>query len=205
MPKVNPHPVPTPLQKKLLCDLLQDAKTCYERQWNSGTAGNFSIRGSSGLLWQSPSGFCKGRLSPQDFIPVAIDSLQSYGPFFARPSDETPLHAAVYRKFKDARVVIHVHTPFITKASYLGSELVFEGHEMAKALGAASHKQRVVVPVVENTQNMHELAEKVLKMKFEANLLVLRGHGVYSFAPSSYGALALIEALEFLCQTCYPV
>ena len=195
--------MPTPFQKFLLTDLVGYAADCYQRHWNAGTAGNFSVRGTGNLLWQSPSGRAKGRLKPQDFIPVSMDNLKPVGPCSSKPSDETPLHGAIYRRFASAKTVIHVHPPFLVGASLGRQQLVFRGHEMAKALGVPGHRDRLVLPIVENSQNMNELSDEFAEMDLPASLLILKGHGVYSWGRDGYSALAVLEALEFLCQTNY--
>ena len=70
MAALNPHPSPSPLQKRLLGEVVEAASRCYELGWTVATAGNFSIRGNPGIVWQSPSGVPKGSLSPRSFIAI---------------------------------------------------------------------------------------------------------------------------------------
>lgn len=198
---MNPYPSPSPLQKFFLSELVSYAADCYRRHWNEGTAGNFSVRGSGDIFWQSPSGVPKGNLKPQDFIPVSTSRLEALRPQSRKPSDETPIHAAIYRRFPDARVVMHVHPPSLVHSTFGRNRLVFCGHEMAKALGLTCHNEKLVLNILDNSQDMVSLAEKVSAMDLPARLLILRGHGVYSWGRECYHALAPLEALEFLCQT----
>lgn len=199
---INPFPLPTPLQSIELKTLVGLTRRTYERGWNFATAGNFSIRGSNRLMWQSPSGVNKGNMYPQQFVPVDIDSLYSPRPDAARPSDETPLHAGIYRNAPMARAVLHVHSPALVRESQRREAMVFEGQEMGKAFGAVEFSERIEIPMIPNTQDMEALGQIVQNhMNPNIPVLILKGHGIYAWGPSSETALSYIEGLEFLCQT----
>jgi methylthioribulose-1-phosphate dehydratase len=190
----------TPLEKVLLSELCGIASDTYDRGWNAGTSGNFSIvRQDRSLAWLSPSGVGKGSMSVEQFVPVHCitgDALTG----LRKPSDEAPLHAAIYRRFADAKSVIHVHTPAIVRWSMRSHEQDFIGHEMQKAFGLKDHKSQLRILVIDNSQNMHELAERLPSVVSDDDrVIVLRGHGVYSWAKDSQSSLAQIEALDFLC------
>lgn len=153
-------------------------------------------------MWQSPSGVNKGNMTPQQFVPVHIDTLNSPRPDAARPSDETPLHAAIYRHVPTARAVLHVHCPAVVRESMRRDSMLFEGHEMGKAFGAVSFAERIEVPMIPNTQDMDSLGQSVTQyIHADIPVLILKGHGIYAWGPSSEKALSYIEGLEFLCQT----
>ena len=179
------------------------ARRSYERGWVYGTAGNFSVRGA-GYFWQSPSGVPKGSLNPRSFIPVNPRTAKALACHYSKPSDETPLHAAIYRQVAAARAVVHVHPPYLVKVTSRRQSLRFSLQEMQKLLGSSSHESELVVPVYPNNQDMVALSQALEAKLSEHPVLVLSGHGVYSYALDPEAALARIEALEFLCQTYYP-
>ena len=96
-PMVDPFPQPSGLEKVLLKELVRCAKACYDRGWSHGTAGNFSLRGRRGIIWQSPSGLNKGELNPAQFIPMELSTARVIWPVKVKPSAEMPMHLGVYR------------------------------------------------------------------------------------------------------------
>jgi methylthioribulose-1-phosphate dehydratase len=191
----------TPLEKVLLRELCEIASDTYDRGWNSGTSGNFSIvRQDRSIAWLSPSGVGKGSMLAEQFVPVCCLSADALT-VLRKPSDEAPLHAAIYRRFANAKAVIHVHTPAIVKWSMRSYEQDFIGHEMQKAFGLKDHKSKLKILVIDNNQNMYELAMRLPSVvKDDDRVIVLRGHGVYSWAKDSQSCLAQVEALDFLCK-----
>lgn len=197
----NPFPVPSPLQARFLQQVAVLAAQSYTRGWNQGTAGNFSVRGSGRLFWQSPSGVPKGALKASAFLPVDMDSLKVVTPDLPKPSDETPLHAALYRLLPQVRVVLHAHPPHTVRLSARG-EMAFLGQEMAKVFGTEAFAERLDVPVIANTQNMIKLGSDLASfVNKDVGAIVLQGHGVYTWGDTPEKAMARMEGLEFLCQS----
>lgn len=204
-PVVNaPFPVPSPLTHARLKIIVELARLTFERGWNPGTGGNFSVRQDDVCVWQSPSGLMKGKLQASQFIPVNITSEQPINPQSAKASDETPLHLAIYRADPTARAVMHVHSPAVIRASRQ-KKLEISGQEMQKALGLKTHEAKIDIPVIANTQDMSGLAQKVASsLDLTSKVLVLKDHGVYAWGREPEEAFHRIEALEFLCQTLIP-
>jgi methylthioribulose-1-phosphate dehydratase len=201
----NPFPYPSSLQSVYLRELVRCAKSCYDRGWSFGTAGNFSLRGDYGIAWQSPSGLNKGDLNPDLFIPVEIATGEVLTPLKTlKPSLEMPVHIGIYRTVPGALSVVHTHPPEIVKRSRYGKDLVFHGQEMQKALGCKDHLETLRVPVAVNPTPeqmpafMNDTASYVVP---GVPMVVLAGHGVYAWGKSPMEALCFVEALEFLCQT----
>lgn len=201
---LNPFPTPTPLQKVLLQELSVVATRCYQRGWSWGTAGNFSIRGSNGLIWQSPTGLCKGDLKPELFVAVDLATEKAAEAYTQKPSAEMPVHAGIYKAVADAHCVVHTHPHESVALSFGIDEFIFEGEEMGKALGAASHTDLVSIPILSNPtpKEMTQFSGRVAEgIKAPAKMVILKGHGVYSWGKTPLEALAYLEALEFLCQS----
>jgi methylthioribulose-1-phosphate dehydratase len=196
------------LEKVLLRELVRVAKTCYDRGWSYGTAGNFSLRGHgegrSGLVWQSPSGLNKGELNPALFIPVDLATTEAIAPGSAKPSGEMPMHLGVYRAVAGAMTVVHTHPPALVELSRGGKDLVFQGEEMQKHLGCHDHLQTLRIPVVKNPtpEEMPAMTEGAAQYVVpKVPMIVLATHGVYAWGRTPMEALSYIEAAEFLCKT----
>lgn len=200
----NPFPKPSALQHVLLKELVKCAKACYDRGWSHGTAGNFSLRGSNGIIWQSPSGLNKGELDPENFIPIDLASTQVIVPVKVKPSAEMPVHLGVYKAVPEAMAVVHTHPPFAVAASRSGKDIVFQGDEMQKHLGCYSHTEVCQIPVIKNPtpDEMPALTVSLVKsVRSGVPMVVLATHGVYAWGATPMEALSYIEAVEFLCKT----
>lgn len=201
----NPFPQPSGLEKVLLKELVKCAKACYDRGWSHGTAGNFSLRGRDGVIWQSASGLNKGELDPAMFIPMELATMKVVTPLKTlRPSAEMPMHLGIYRAVKEARAVVHTHPPALVEKSRAGKPIVFQGEEMQKHLGSHDHKESVAIPVVVNPTpaEMPAMADAVAKYVVpKVPMVVLAAHGVYAWGQTPMEALSFIEAAEFLCRT----
>lgn len=187
----------------MLDEMVFVAKLCYERGWSWGTAGNFSLRGRDGLIWQSPTGICKGQLRADLFIPIDLQSESQLEFSPHRPSAEMPVHAGIYKFVKEARCVVHTHPSAVVAYSRGKKHLSFTNQEMGKALGLTSHEQTLSVPVLPNVnpEDMKSFSSKVPAGigKF-AKTVVLEGHGVWAWGQTPLEALGYIEALDILCQ-----
>lgn len=199
----NPFPSPTPFEKALLNELVSVARTCYERGWSWGTAGNFSLRGSDGLIWLSPTGLCKGELRTDLFVPVELESESSIRFSLLSPSAEMPVHAGIYKYVPHARCVVHTHPPALVARSRNADKMTFVDEEMTKALGLQTHTEELSIPVLPNA-TPDEMRSYSIKVKnvvgLPAKVVVLSGHGVWAWGRSPVEALGYIEALETLCH-----
>jgi methylthioribulose-1-phosphate dehydratase len=200
----NPFPQPTALERVLLKELTRCAKACYDRGWSHGTAGNFSLRGRDGIVWQSPSGLNKGELNPEHFIPIALETAEVIWPLEVRPSAEMPMHVGIYRAVEAAMAVVHSHPPALVELSRPGKTLVFKGEEMQKHLGCKDHDETLKLPVIENPslKAMRGMVDGVAEyVNPKVPMVVLASHGVYAWGKTPMEALSLLEAAEFLCRT----
>ena len=76
---------------------------------------------------------------------------------------------------------------------------------MLKGLeGIHTHKHREWLPIVENSQDMHELAQEIsqtLEENPSAHGFLLRGHGLYTWGADLAEAKRHVEIFEFLMET----
>jgi methylthioribulose-1-phosphate dehydratase len=191
---------------ELTSSLAEAAKGFYQRGWALGTSGNFSaVAGSEPLrLVITSSGVDKGRLTTGQFVQVDGDGNVVAGE--GRPSDETKLHLAIIRH-RQAMAVLHTHSVWSTSLSALlvnESGIEISGFEMLKGLaGVRTHEHREWLPILDNSQNMDELArelEELLRQRPNAHGLLLRGHGLYTWGKSVDEARRHVEIFEFLLE-----
>lgn len=187
--------------------LCATARWCYGRGWAPATSGNFSVRlrgGSSDRILITPSGADKGSVVARDLVEVDAEGC-ALGD--GKPSDETILHAVIYRARPEAGAILHVHTIWNTLLSgrFVGQGHVdLEGYELLKGLsGVTTHAHLERVPILENTQEYSVLSTQlndVLEKYPGAHGVLLSRHGLYTWGQSVAEARRHLEALEFLSE-----
>jgi len=172
-----------------------------------GTSGNLSaVVGREPLrLAMSPSGIDKGALLPEQFL-IIDGQAKAVGSFDTTPSAETLLHIGVVQE-RGAGAVLHTHSVWSTMLSDLYADaggLAIEGYEMLKGLdGVSTHDHTEWLPILENSQEMPALAERVieaLRQHPHAHGFMLRRHGLYSWGRDIDEAKRHIEIMEFLLE-----
>lgn len=165
------------------------------------TSSNFSIRRDDSAFFVSRSGKHKRELNPSDFLLVDLQG-RAKAPVAPKPSDETLLHAVIYRNCPWIECVIHCHAPELEFLRAPG--FTIEGHELLKALGARDHFTPIELCVYDNTQDMAELAAAVESRQLTrenshgAVTFVLARHGIYCGGESIGKTEAYLEALLHL-------
>lgn len=184
------------------------AKGFHARGWLIGTSGNLSavVQPEPLLLAMSPSGVDKGELTAEQLLSID-ENAQIVSQHSGKPSDESLLHIRIVKE-RGAAAVFHTHSTWNTILSDLyASEggVRIEGYEMLKGLeGVRTHEHSEWLPIIENSQDMRELAEvvgKTLNDHKTAHGFLLRRHGLYSWGNTLAQAKRHIEILEFLLET----
>jgi methylthioribulose-1-phosphate dehydratase len=184
-------------------ELIAAGRVLYQRGWLPATSGNLSARLDAGRFAMTVSGCDKGAMTEDDVMAVndrghALESAQ-------QPSAETLLHVALYQRDPAIGSVLHVHSPNATVLSRVavGDTVILEGYELLKAFsGIHSHEARLLVPVVDNDQNIPRL-ERAVAARLDAaegpvHGYLIRGHGLYAWGEGVTRALHCLEAFDFL-------
>ena len=195
-----------PAFAQLARELAELGRYAHSRGWALGTSGNFSavLSHEPLVLAISSSGLDKALLEAGQI--VAVDGAGRMLSGAGRPSDETHLHLALVRA-RGAGAVVHTHSVWSTLLSEshaAAGGLVLEGFEMLKGLeGVRTHQHREWLPILENSQDLVELAGAMNEMLC-ANPAVhgffLRRHGLYTWGADLAGAKRHLEILEFLLE-----
>lgn len=195
--------------------LIAHAALFHARGWMAGTAGNLSARAEDGV-WITASGRNKGSLTKADFahlsmdgsagVPAAAKSARSprkssAGP---RPSAESAIHLAIYRRFPEAGACYHVHTVEANLGAKLGASdwLPLPGLEMLKGFGLVPADLPVAVPIFENHERVADIAADIDR-RFAAEppalpLLLIRNHGLTSWGKDTDTAFNHVELAEYI-------
>ena len=174
----------------------------HARGWSPATSSNYSLRLDTDSCAITVSGRDKGTLRREDVMRV---DMQGRALDAARPSAETLLHTALYRRDASIGAVLHTHSMFATLVSMHADEtVVFEGLELLKAFsGVATHDGVLRVPVFDNSQDIAALAAAVdayMDVAGTGHAYLIRGHGIYTWGEDMPAAMRQLEALEFLLE-----
>ncbi|HLU05031.1 MAG TPA: methylthioribulose 1-phosphate dehydratase [Woeseiaceae bacterium] len=186
-------------EAQALCEV---ARLFGERQWCLATGGNFSVRIDKARCLITKSGTDKSLLSVDDLMVCDLNGTPADVSF--KPSAETALHTCLYKLDERIASVLHTHSVIstvISRAEY--SDLVIRGFEMQKSIdGVKSHDERLILPILENTQDIAQLAKTVRERyalgHMRAYGFLVRGHGLYAWGETLDAAKRHVEGLEFL-------
>jgi methylthioribulose-1-phosphate dehydratase len=186
--------------------LAEIGRSFYQRGWVFGTSGNFSavVCERPLRLAITPTGLDKGALGAEQFLEIddAARVVRGNG----LPSAETGIHLAIVHT-RGAGAVLHTHSLWSTLLSDLfaaDGAVALEGFEMLKGLrDIHTHEHREILPILENCQDISQLAEKVralLKRDPAVHGFLLRRHGLYTWGQDLAEAKRHVEVLEFLLE-----
>lgn len=192
----------SPLEQIHLTKLSEIAARLDARLAIPATSSNFSLRSSGRGFLVSRSGKHKRSLNPSDFLLVDHNGIP-VAPIAPKASDETLLHALIYRHSPSVTSILHCHAPELERAA--PPEVKIQGHELLKALGLHDHKTAYSIPVYSNSQDMAALAKTIEKKQFTAEiepdkpvLFILAQHGIYCGWSSLQRTEAALEAVLHL-------
>lgn len=183
--------------------LIETGRRLDARGLAPATAGNYSVRLDEGAILITASGTHKGRLTEPQLMRVAPDGTP-IDP--GRSSAETLLHCLVYDMDPSAGAVLHTHSvagTVLSRALLGRSGIVLAGYELLKIFpGRDTHEGSVILPLVDNSQDMPALAAELRPILERQERLLpafyIRGHGLYAWGPTLEAAENMVEGVEFL-------
>jgi len=111
----------SPPESKLRKMMCRVGRWMYARGLVVACEGNLSIRVGEDRILITPSGICKGRMSPNELLIVDMDGRLVSGT--GKPSSETRVHLLYYRLRPDVQAVCHAHPPTATGFAAAGRAL----------------------------------------------------------------------------------
>ena len=193
---------------EIAAGLVSVARSFYARGWLLGTSGNLSavVEREPLRLAITASGVDKGELTSEQVL-VVDENVEVVSGIGRKPSDESLLHVQIVKQ-RGAVAVLHTHSIWNTMLSDLHAGeggVRIEGYEMLKGLaGVRTHEHSEWLPIVDNSQNMPELADTISKTLSEhksAHGFLIKRHGLYSWGDNLAQAKRHVEILEFLLES----
>jgi ribulose-5-phosphate 4-epimerase/fuculose-1-phosphate aldolase len=172
--------------------LIATGRAMVERGLAWGTAGNFSARIGSDAMLVSASGTALGAMRPGDFVEVRVSDGAWSGA--RKPSKEVPMHRGIYLAREDAQVVLHSSPHYTTLMACSGemipSELFIETMYYLERIAWVDYAH----------PGSEELGESVRRAAAEAEVIMMRNHGVILFDQTADEALLRLQVLEMTCK-----
>ena len=169
--------------------LVEVGRRLYAREYTVAGDGNISARlpGSADIL-ATPTGVCKGFLTPEMLVRVGPDGLKRDGSH--DPSSELAMHLVIYRLRPDVHAVVHAHPPS-------GTGFAAAGLPLDKALISEVVLTLGCIPLAAyGTPTTQELADSVAAFVPTYDALLLANHGALTYGPTLDAAYFRMETLE---------
>lgn len=178
-------------------DLARTSRRLFALGWMRGTSGNVSMREGDGLL-VTASGVDKAAVDATHAVRTDWEGRAVPGQEFP-PSAEARIHGAVLAA-TGAGASVHVHalSAVVAAARWPGG-VPLADVEQLKGIGRGAHGDLVTVPIVSNSQDMAELADRVLRALDDGVPgVIVAQHGLYAWGSTLDDAVARTESLDWL-------
>lgn len=170
-------------------EIIETGKALLREGLVLGTWGNISTRliSREGFLI-TPSGIPYSALNPEDIVLVDDDGRKIGGR--RRPSSETLLHAAIYRRRPDVCSIIHTHSPYASVFAVNRREIPPILEEMAQILNGGVRVAAYALP------GARELADSACIALQDRPAVLLANHGLVGVGESLRSALLICRVVE---------
>jgi L-fuculose-phosphate aldolase len=176
------------MESDLREEMARIGRLLYDRRLAFATGGNISVRMGDVMLI-TPSGVCKGMMSPEDMVIVSLATGAAVGN--GKPSIETRFHLRFYREREDVGAVVHCHPPSCTA-------LAVRGELMRSALTPEGIMLLGDVPMVPYSTPGGEGLAKAFSGLTSNNAFLMERHGALTVGKDLLEAFLRMEELEFV-------
>ena len=160
----------------------------YKHGLTTTSGGNVSLRLSEELIVITPSATDKGRMKWKEVAIVTIFG-ENLTPDL-KPSIETAMHLAVYKKKKDVLAIVHAHP--VMASLFTAIKAKINTNLTAEAKAILGDPLLVKYAVMGSIALADIVAENVLK----SDILLLENHGILTTGANLLQAFDKIEVLE---------
>lgn len=171
--------------------MVQLARSMFERGYATGGAGNLSLRLPNGHFLTTPTGSSFGRLVAEELSVVDIEGVHISG---EKPSKEAAFHLAIYRNNAKCNAIVHLHSTYLTALSCL------EGLDRENAIKAFTpyYVMRIgELPVIPYFRPGHpQIAEELAQRACDYRAFLLANHGPVVTGEDFVDAVDNAEELE---------
>ncbi|HLI03838.1 MAG TPA: class II aldolase/adducin family protein [Terracidiphilus sp.] len=192
LPAPDPRLFSTPQAREIKREICAVGRKLWLRQFVDGNGGNISCRIGPNEVICTPTMLSKFDLRPRDLCMVDLEGRQIAG---TKPAtSEILLHLEIYKKVPQAKAAVHCHPPHATGYAVAGlvppNMMIPEFEIFVGKVAIAPYE----------TPGTQAFAETVLPFVEHHNTILLRNHGVVSWAETVTLAEWNCEVLETYCN-----
>ena len=160
----------------------------YKHALTTTSGGNISLRISEKIILITPSATDKGRMKWKEvgIINILGENLTPH----LKPSIETEMHLAIYRKKNDVLAIVHAHPVFASLFTAIKAKINTKLTAEAKAILGDPLLVRYAV------MGSRALAEVAAENILKSDVLLLENHGILTTGSNILQAFDKIEVLE---------
>jgi L-fuculose-phosphate aldolase len=160
----------------------------YKHSLTTTSGGNISLRVSEKIILITPSATDKGRMKWKEvgIINILGENLTPH----LKPSIETEMHLAIYRKKNDVLAIVHAHPVFASLFTAIKAKINTKLTAEAKAILGDPLLVRYAV------MGSRALAEVAAENILKSDVLLLENHGILTTGSNILQAFDKIEVLE---------
>jgi len=179
--------------KQAMQELISAGRWIAEKQMTWGSAGNISVRLDETHFLVTGSGTRFDSLTESDFALYDMTTDTWSG---KKPSKELPVHMAAYRRSPWAGAVLHA-SPFYTTLAASGTldvrnDLFVENMYYLQRMARIPYAH----------PGSAALTMEVEKVAAQANVILMKNHGVILYDTSIGECCSALEVLENTCRMC---
>ncbi len=181
-------------EKALRQEIVHVCQLLYDKGLIVATDGNISARLDDNTILITPSGLCKGLMTPDQLITINLDG-RKVGPDtpanrLLKPTSETAMHLEAYKQRPDVMGVVHTHPPYAIALSIAGITL-------ADCMLPEAIMFLGLTPTTPySTPASEENAQAIREVIVGHDALVLQRHGALTVGSSPLNAYYRTETLE---------
>jgi L-fuculose-phosphate aldolase len=179
-------------EQELREGIVRVGRMMYERGWIAGSDGNVSARLDPERVLATPTGMCKGSMSPEDLLICDNDGNKISGS--RERTTEMAMHVAIYQNRPDINAVVHAHPPMATGFAVAGRPLnLGVMPELIVSLGS--------VPLADyGLPGTPALVEGMLPFIPKFDAILLANHGGVTYGDTLSKAFMRMETIEHLAK-----
>lgn len=169
-------------------DVARFMRRLYKHGLTTTSGGNISLRLSEELILITPSATDKGRMKWKEvgIVDIFGENLTPH----LKPSIETAMHLAIYRKRKDVFSIVHAHPVFASLFTAIKAKINTNLTAEAKAILGDPLLVKYAV------MGSGALAEITAENALKSDVLLLENHGILTTGQNLLQTFDKIEVLE---------
>ena len=160
----------------------------YEQKLTTCSGGNISFKIDDENILITPSQLDKARLTAEQIGIMSLDG-KNHTPEL-KPTMEAGMHLSIYKKRSDVKAIVHAHPTYATSFSTTNKKV------NCKLNGEARFVIGVPVYAKYALMGSKELAEIVSEATLNANVIVMKNHGVLAVGKTLLQAFDRLEVFE---------